>query len=86
MRIYIYMKIKPWLNGEITLSFTDIGKFCHCHKFLKSQICLLTLFAKIKFSQIFPNLQYKERTKASWMDTDVKRGLSNYSSIFLVST
>ena len=29
-------------------SFTDIGKSCPSRKFLRSQICLLTLFTKIK--------------------------------------
>ena len=33
--------------------FTDIGQFCHCHKFLTLQICLLTLFSKVKFSLKF---------------------------------
>ena len=45
-------------NGRITLSFTDIWKLCLSREFLASQICLLTLFAKIKLSRKFPNLQY----------------------------
>ena len=45
-----FVKIKPLWNGENTLSFTDVGNF------LKWQICLLTLFAKIKFSPKFSNL------------------------------
>ena len=45
------MKIEPWQNGEITLSFTDIGKSLPSRKFSLSQICLLKLFAIIKFSQ-----------------------------------
>ena len=53
-----FLKIKSSRNGEITLSFTDIGKSCPSRKFFMSQIGLLTLFAKIKFSQKFPNLQY----------------------------
>ena len=52
------MKIKLLRNGEITLSFTDIGKSCPSFEFLMPQICLLTLFAKKKFSQKFLNLQY----------------------------
>ena len=52
------MKIKSSCNGEITLLFTDIGKSCFTRKFLASQICLLKLFGKIKFSRKFPNLQY----------------------------
>ena len=40
-----------------TLSFSDVGKSCQSHGFLRGK-CLLTLFAKIKFSQKFPNLQY----------------------------
>ena len=39
-------------NGEITLSFNDVGKSCHSYEFLTPQICLLTLSAKIKFSRI----------------------------------
>ena len=45
-------------DGEITLSFTDIGKSSHSREFLTSQICVLTLFAKIKFSQKFLNVHY----------------------------
>ena len=42
---------------EITLSLTDIGKSYPSGEFLTPQICLLTLFTKIKFSRKFPNLQ-----------------------------
>ena len=35
-----FVKIKLLRNGEITLSFTDIGKSCHSCDFLASQICL----------------------------------------------
>ena len=45
-------------NVKITLSYTDIGKSCPSHEFLTSQICLLTLFAKTKFSRKFADLQY----------------------------
>ena len=47
-----FVIIKSSRNGEITLSFTDVGtcKLCPSRGFLVSQICLLTLFAKIKFS------------------------------------
>ena len=55
-----FVKIKSSPNGAITLSITDIGKSCPSREFLVSQICLLTLFAKIKFSRKFPNLQYLE--------------------------
>ena len=50
------MKIKPSQTGEITLSF-DIGKSRPCFEFLTSQICVLTLFGKVKFSRKLPNLQ-----------------------------
>ena len=53
-----FVKIKSLQNAEITLSFTNICKWWPCRKFLASQICLLTLFAKIKFSQKFLDLQY----------------------------
>ena len=51
------VKIKSLRFRAITLYFTDKGKSYPIRKFLISQICLLSLFAKIKFSQIFPNLQ-----------------------------
>ena len=53
-----FMKIKSSQNSKITLSFTEICKLCLSREFLTSQICLLTLFAKIKFSRKFSNLQY----------------------------
>ena len=37
---------------EITLALTDIGKSYPSREFFTSQICLLTLFAKIKFANI----------------------------------
>ena len=52
------MKIKSSQNAEITLSFSDVGKSCPSCDFLASQICLLMLFEKIKFSQKFPDYQY----------------------------
>ena len=53
-----FVKIKSSPNAEITLSFTEMGKSCHSPDFLLSQICILTLFAKIRFSRKFPDLQY----------------------------
>ena len=42
-----------------SLSFTDIEKSCPSREYLVSQIiCLFALFAKIKFSRKFPDLQY----------------------------
>ena len=52
-----FVKIKSSCKGEITLLFTDKGKACPSREFLTSQICLLMLFAKIKFSQKIPILQ-----------------------------
>ena len=46
-------EMKSLPNGEITLSFTDVGESCTSREFLTSQTCLLTLFAKIKLS---PNI------------------------------
>ena len=48
-----FVKIKPSRNGKITLSFIDIGKPCLSREFFISLICLLMLFAKIKFSRKF---------------------------------
>ena len=52
------VKIKPWLNSENSLSFTDEGKSCQSREFLTWQICLLTLFVKDKILAKFPNFQY----------------------------
>ena len=40
------------------VKFTDTGKSCPSCEFLTLQICLLTLFVKIKSLQKFPDLQY----------------------------
>ena len=48
---------KTLANDDTAQPFSDIGKPCHSREFLMSHICLLTLFAKIKLSRIFPNLQ-----------------------------
>ena len=48
-----FVKIKSSRNGEITQSFTDLGKACLSREFVTSQTCLLTLFAKIKLSENF---------------------------------
>ena len=52
-----FVKIKSSQNGEITLLFTDIVKSCPSREFLASKICYLMLFAKIKFSRKFLDLQ-----------------------------
>ena len=57
---FIYAKLrenKSSRNGKITLSFTDLGKSCPSHEILTTKICLLTLFAKMRFSLKFPDLQ-----------------------------
>ena len=43
-------KINPSRNGNITLSLSDVGKSCPSSEFFNWEICLLTLFAKIKLS------------------------------------
>ena len=53
-----FVKLNTSRNGKITLLFTDIRILCQSREFLTSQICLLMLFAKIKLSRNFPNLQY----------------------------
>ena len=53
-----FVKIESPRNAEMTILFTDIFKSCPSRKFLASQICLLMLFAKIKYSRKFPDLQY----------------------------
>ena len=49
-------KKTPSRNGKITLSLTDVGKSYLSPELFMSKICLLTLFAKIKFSRSFKNL------------------------------
>ena len=47
-----FVKIKSSQNGESTLSFTDrVISYPSC-EFLASQVCYLTLFAKIKLAKI----------------------------------
>ena len=46
-----FVKIIPLQNGKISLMITDVDKSCPSCEFLTWQICLLTVFAKIKFSQ-----------------------------------
>ena len=54
----------------ISLSLTDVGISCPSREFLMWQMSLLTLFAKIKCSRKFPNLQYntlvEELCSVSW--------------------
>ena len=52
-----FANIKPSRNRENSLSFTDVGKSCQSHNFYHGKY-VLTLFAKIKFSRKFLNLQY----------------------------
>ena len=54
-----FLKIQPSRSSVITLWATDVGKSCPCHRLC--QICILTIFAKIKFSRKFPNLQYMRK-------------------------
>ena len=69
------MKIKSSQNGDITLSFVNMTKSCPSREFIMSQICLLTLFAKITFSRKFPNLQY-----ITWLECfSIMHGLVAYS-------
>ena len=53
-----FVKIKSSRNGEIILLFTDKGASSPSRSSLVSQIWLLTLFTKMKFSRKFPDLQY----------------------------
>ena len=51
------MKIKLSPYGEIILLFIDIGISCPGPEILTLQICLITLFVKLKLSQKLLNLQ-----------------------------
>ena len=49
--------MKPSRNSETTLLFTDVGKSLN-HEYFTPQICLLTLFANIKYSRKIENLLF----------------------------
>ena len=49
LEYFIFAKIKP-LEIAKSLSFIDIGKSCPSREFSTSQICILKVFAKLKFS------------------------------------
>ena len=53
-----FVKIKSSQKGDINLSTTDIGESYHSCEIFRSKVCLLTLFAKLKFSRKFPDLQF----------------------------
>ena len=57
-RMRSFVKIIPSRYGEISLSLIDVAKSCPSREFLTWLICLLRLFAKIKFLRKFPNLQF----------------------------
>ena len=64
-RNFAYAKFrenKALAKWQITWSFIDIGNCCLSRKCFTSLICLLMIFAKIKFSWKFPNLQYMPTT------------------------
>ena len=65
-----FVKIKSSHNCEITLSTTDIGNSYHSGKIFRSQVCLLTLFAKIKFSRKFPDLQYSSALRTRFFSIE----------------
>ena len=60
------------------MSFTDICKSCPSREFLESQICLLMLFVKIKFSRKFLDLQYVGWKSVSiWSDFQLISEMNN---------
>ena len=61
------MNIKPSRNGKITPKFTVIGKSCLSCEFETSQICLLTLFAKKKFSRKFSEFTVKKHNIGEYL-------------------
>ena len=55
-----FMKIKSSRNGVITLSTTDhihVAKSYPSCELFRSQVCLLTVSSKMKFSRKFSDLQ-----------------------------
>ena len=79
-----FAKIKSSRNGKITLSFTDAGKSCPSCEFLMWQICLLTLFAKIKFSRIISQFTVLQLAKNLFKSVYCINNLK-YSSFNLTS-
>ena len=75
---------KPSRNGKITLSFIDIGKSCLSCGFFTSLICLLMLFAKIKLSRKFPNLQHTHSQLYLWQIPVNRKALSRLVNVMLV--
>ena len=49
-----FAKIKSSRNSEIILSTTDTGKSYPSREIFRSQVCLLTMFEKIKCLRKFP--------------------------------
>ena len=81
MHMRSFMKIKSSRNEEIILSFTDIGKSCPSRKFSASQICILTPFAKIKFSQ---NFRIYSNNKPLVLTYGLAPGGGGYSEFVLI--
>ena len=59
------VKIKSSQKGEITVSTTDIGESYPGREIFQSKVCLLTLFAKLKFSRKFADFQYDQEMPQS---------------------
>ena len=78
-----FVKIKPSRDDKITLSFIGIGKSCLNREVFTSLICLLMLFAKIKLSRKFPNLQYFP-VKPTWSHSPVINENKTLSVIVLL--
>ena len=82
-----FMKIKSSQIGEIPLSFSDIGKSRLCCEFVMSKICVIKLFAKIKFSRKFPNLQYQKLVSLPWCTIRKGQGMNycpNHVFVFVL--
>ena len=54
-----FRETKSLQKGEITLLTTDIGESYPSCEIFWSKVCLLTLFAKLKFSRKILDLQYQ---------------------------
>ena len=82
-----FVKIKPSQIGEITLSFTDIGKSRHFHEFLTSQICFNTIcenkiIAKISEFTVSVFCQYQnEELLKSYHSASRSRGRCELSKL-----
>ena len=66
---FSFVKIELSRKEVITMSFTNVCNICPSHEFLSSQMCLLTLFPKIKFPRNFRIYSSSIKSWLIWFHT-----------------